>query len=56
MPDYTTIQVTRETKDRLQSHGKMGDSFDSLINKILDQIDGIEETQVPTLGLPDIEK
>jgi hypothetical protein len=42
MPDYTTIQLTRETKDRLQSYGKMGDSFDSLINRILDQINGMK--------------
>ena len=40
MIDRTSIQIEKATKERLQSHGKMGDSFDSLINRILDQIEG----------------
>jgi len=39
MQDRTSIQIERTTKDRLQKHGKMGDSFDSLINRILDSLE-----------------
>lgn len=32
----TTIQVTKKTRDRLKSIGKMGDTMDSLINRLID--------------------
>lgn len=33
----TTISCRPETKDRLARHGVKGESFDSLINRILDK-------------------
>jgi len=36
MPDYKNIKVHEDTHERLQSHGNMGESFDDLINRILD--------------------
>jgi hypothetical protein len=36
MPDYKNIKIHKETHERLQSHGNMGESFDDLINRILD--------------------
>ncbi len=36
MPDYKNIKIHQETHERLQSHGDMGESFDDLINRILD--------------------
>ncbi|WP_363464996.1 DUF7557 family protein [Halogeometricum borinquense] len=33
---YKSIKVYESTYDRLQSHGNMGESFDDLINRILD--------------------
>lgn len=36
MHDYKNIKIHEETHERLQSHGNMGESFDDLINRILD--------------------
>lgn len=36
MPDYKNIKIHEETHERLKSHGNMGESFDDLINRILD--------------------
>ena len=36
MPDYKNIKIHEGTHERLQSHGNMGESFDDLINRILD--------------------
>ena len=32
----TTIQIEEETRDRLKDIGKMGDSYDSVIRRLLD--------------------
>ena len=36
----TTITLEVETKKRLQKYGKMGESYDQLINRILDECKG----------------
>lgn len=36
MPDYKNIKIHAETHERLKSHGAMDESFDDLINRILD--------------------
>lgn len=36
MPDYKNIKIHKDTHERLKSHGNMGESFDDLINRILD--------------------
>ena len=36
MPDYKNIKIHEDTHERLTSHGNMGESFDDLINRILD--------------------
>lgn len=36
MPNYKNIKIYEETHERLRSHGKMSESFDDLINRILD--------------------
>ncbi|MDR5657738.1 hypothetical protein RH831_11185 [Halodesulfurarchaeum sp. HSR-GB] len=36
MPDYKNIKIRENTHERLKSHGNMGESFDDLINRILD--------------------
>ncbi len=35
----TTQKLKKETLERLRDHGKMGDSFDSVVNKLLDEVD-----------------
>jgi hypothetical protein len=36
MPDYKNIKIHEDTHERLKSHGNMSESFDDLINRILD--------------------
>jgi len=36
------MKTTRESLDRLRNHGKMGDSFDHVLNKVLDKIENAE--------------
>ena len=33
----TTIPITKKTKERLKKYGKMGETWDSLINRVLDK-------------------
>ena len=37
---YITITLKRTTKERLRAVGTMGESYDALINRILDQVEG----------------
>ena len=37
---YITITLKRTTKERLKAVGRMGESYDALINRILDQVEG----------------
>lgn len=38
MNEKTTIQVTVKTKDRLDKIGIKGDTYDDIINRLLDQV------------------
>jgi len=35
----TTQKIRKDTLERLREHGKMGDSFDSVVNRLLDEVD-----------------
>lgn len=37
MPDVTTIEVKKTTHMRLKSIGLMGESFDTLVNRLIDE-------------------
>lgn len=37
--DVTTINVTKETRKRLQRYGMKSETYDDLINRMLDKID-----------------
>ena len=45
MPDYKNIKIHEDTHERLKSHGNMGESFDDLINRILDDWEEQKETE-----------
>lgn len=47
MPDYKNIKVHEDTHERLKSHGNMGESFDDLINRILDDWEEQTEAKEP---------
>lgn len=36
VPEYKTIKLREDTHKRLKQHGNMDESFDDLINRILD--------------------
>ena len=39
----TTQKLGKVTLERLREHGKMGDSFNRVLNRLLDKIDILEE-------------
>lgn len=39
MTDSTTQKLRTETLERCKKYGKMGDSFDDVLNKILDKLE-----------------
>jgi len=36
---YTTISIKKNTKNRLEKYGRKGQTWDELINEILDEIE-----------------
>lgn len=39
MPDYATIPVHKETRELLKSYGSKGETYDTLIRKLLSIVD-----------------
>ena len=39
----TTQRLEEGTLDRVRNHGKMGDSFNLVLNKVLDEIDDLKD-------------
>jgi len=37
--EYTTISIKKKTKNRLEKHGRKGQTWDELINEMLDEIE-----------------
>jgi len=42
MKEYSTIRVKKETKKRLSKHGGFKESYDDLINRLLDKVEESE--------------
>ena len=42
----TTQKLDEETLGRLREHGKMGDSFDSVVNRLLDEVEDDDSEEV----------
>jgi len=40
---HTTQRLEEETLDRIRNLGKMGESFNVVLNKVLDEIDDLHE-------------
>ena len=40
MSQVTTMKTTRESLERLRPYAKFGDSWDSILNRVLDIADG----------------
>lgn len=36
MPDVTTIPLTKPTRDRLRALGRKGETYDELLNRLMD--------------------
>jgi len=41
----TTMKLSKETLSRLKERGKMGDSFENVVNRLLDDSEEIEEEE-----------
>ena len=39
----TTQKLDEETLERVRKQGKMGDSFNGVLNRLLDKVDNIED-------------
>lgn len=39
----TTQKLEKDTLERVREHGKMGESFDRAIDRVLDEIDDLHE-------------
>ena len=39
MPSQGTIRCSKETQTRLKGYGKMGDSFEKVVNRLLDEVE-----------------
>ena len=37
--EFTTIQLKMSTRERLKSHGRKGEAYDRIINRLLDDSD-----------------
>ena len=35
----TTMKTTKRTLERLKDHGKMGESFEKVVNRLLDEVE-----------------
>jgi len=40
--ERTSLSVWKETRDRMIKHGKMGETHDELLNRILDKFEATE--------------
>jgi len=38
----TTMKIKKETLERLREHGRMGDSFEEVVNRLLDDAEEME--------------
>jgi hypothetical protein len=38
----TTQKIRKETLERLRNHGKMGESFEQVVSRLLDQLEQME--------------
>lgn len=50
-PD-TTIRVGRDTWERLNKRKRTGDTFDDVLNRVLDQLEAYEEAETGNLKTP----
>jgi len=41
--DLTTIPLTKKTRDRLRALGRKGESYDALLNRMMDKMEGVVE-------------
>ncbi|MCK9591831.1 MAG: hypothetical protein M0Q91_07475 [Methanoregula sp.] len=45
MTELTQIQISKETRSRLQAIGRKGESYDQIINRLIDSGNDTRESQ-----------
>jgi len=43
--DFTTIRISKDTKKRLEKHGRMNMSYDEVLQSVLDELDETEDIE-----------
>jgi hypothetical protein len=43
--DFTTIRISKDTKQRLEEHGRMNMSYDEVLQSVLDKLDETEDIE-----------
>ena len=43
MKPTTTVTITRKTQDRLNTFGKFHESYDGLLNRLMDNMDKLQQ-------------
>ena len=41
----TTMKLSKETLDRIRGHGNMGDTFEDVVNRLLDSDEELEDEE-----------
>jgi hypothetical protein len=45
MASSTTIKVSRDTKERIRQRGEKGDTYEDIIEELLDTVEEMEEAE-----------
>ena len=45
MKDKVTVSMERETLKRIKRYGSMDDTYDSVINKVIDELEDLRKRQ-----------
>ena len=43
MEDVTVIKIEKATRERMKKHGIKGDSYNDIINKLIDMAEGVKK-------------
>jgi hypothetical protein len=51
LKEFTTIAIKKTTRERLKEYGFKGDTYDSIVNKLMDTYDKQYTTSIPPLSV-----
>jgi len=42
-PEYTTLTIRKETKEKLRKYGAFGESWDQLLNRLVEELERLRK-------------